>query len=78
MYARFQSRGVGSTFINISAEELMRFPVPSLPLSEQRRIAVILDQAEALRAKRRQALAKLDTLILMALKDSSMKPRHWP
>jgi hypothetical protein len=32
------------------------------PLTEQRRIAEVLDQAEALRAKRRAALVQLDTL----------------
>lgn len=35
-------------------------PVPSVP--EQRRIAVILDQADSLRDQRRQALAELDLL----------------
>ena len=36
--------------------------VPLPPLTEQRRLATILDQADALRAQRRQALAELDKL----------------
>ena len=41
---------------------LKRTEVKLPPLAEQRRIAAILDQAEALRAKRRHALTQLDTL----------------
>lgn len=47
---------------NISASEVLRFPLVLPPLDEQRRIAEVLDRAEALRAKRRAALALLDTL----------------
>jgi type I restriction enzyme S subunit len=36
--------------------------IPLPPLPEQRRIAEVLDRAEALRTKRRAALAQLDTL----------------
>lgn len=81
-YARFQSRGVGSTFINISADELAKFPVPDLPLTEQKRIAGILDAADALRAKRREALAQLDSLLqssfLDLFGDPVTNPMGWP
>src|SRR5579884_2240851 len=43
----------GSTFKQIKREDVAGITVPLIPLSEQRRIAAILDQADALRAKRR-------------------------
>ena len=46
----------------ISLSVLGLLPVPLPPLPEQRRIAAILDHADALRAKRRQVLARLDSL----------------
>ena len=42
--------------------ELERLPVPLPPLSEQGRIAEILDKADSLGAKHRAALTQLDTL----------------
>jgi type I restriction enzyme S subunit len=54
--------------------------LPSLP--EQRRIADVLDRAEALRTKRRAALAQLDTLtqsiFLDMFGDPATNPRRWP
>ena len=52
----------GATMQHVNRGEFLGTSVPLPSLDDQRRIAAILDQAEALRAKRRQALAKLDTL----------------
>lgn len=52
----------GVNINNLKNEHLddLVLPLPSLP--EQRRIAAILDHADALRAKRRQVLSSLDSL----------------
>jgi type I restriction enzyme, S subunit len=56
--------------------------IPLPPLPEQRRIADVLDRAEALRAKRRAALALLDTLtqsiFLDMFGDPVTNPKGWP
>ncbi len=61
---------------------LKRMTVILPPMEEQRRIAAILDQAEALRAKRRQALAKFDTLtqslFLEMFGDPNQPSARWP
>ena len=57
------SRCTGVNLPRLSPKQLASFRVPLPPLAEQKRIAGILDAADALRAKRREALAQLDTLI---------------
>jgi type I restriction enzyme S subunit len=47
----------------ITGQSLSRFQIPLPPLAEQKRIAAILDAADALRTKRREALAQLDVLL---------------
>jgi restriction endonuclease S subunit len=48
--------------IHLYPKDVARLKLALPPLSEQRRIAAVLDQADALRAKRREALGQLDTL----------------
>ena len=66
--------------LNIDRCKKLALLLPSLP--EQRRIAWILDKADALRAKRRAALAQLDILtqsiFLDMFGDPAMNPKGWP
>jgi hypothetical protein len=56
-FIRGQTRG------RISLGRLKQLQIPLPPLDEQRRIVDILDAANSLRAKRRESLAQLDTLL---------------
>ena len=53
----------GATQKAITNAKIRTLPIPVPPLAEQKRIARILDAADALRAKRREALAQLNTLL---------------
>lgn len=55
--ALLQSKGRGATFLEVSKAEVERVPVTIPPLPEQRRIAAILDEADALRTARTHQLA---------------------
>ena len=62
VYAKFSSRAAGATVKNLNSDIVRNVSIPLPPLEEQRRIAGILDQADALRRLRTRALDKLNTL----------------
>lgn len=61
-YKKFERLAAGATVKNLNIDLVRSVEIPLPPLDEQRRIAAILDQADALRRKRREALARLDGL----------------
>jgi type I restriction enzyme S subunit len=82
-YRRHVERvAAGININNLRNEHLDDIEIPFPPVEEQRRIAAVLDAAGALRAKRRQALAKLDTLtqaiFIDMFGDPVQNPRGWP
>jgi type I restriction enzyme S subunit len=58
-----KSKGKGATFLQVTKEDISSLEIFLPPLEEQRRIASILDKADAIRQKRQQAIAKLDELL---------------
>ncbi|WP_087483708.1 restriction endonuclease subunit S [Brachybacterium massiliense] len=64
MVSLASSRASGANLPRLSPAELLSFTVPLPPIEEQRRIASILDEADAIRAKRRTQLSHLDKLPL--------------
>ena len=61
--AELTKLGTGSTFLAIRRDDLRTFPVPLLPLKEQKRIAAILDKADAIRSKRQQSIELADQFL---------------
>jgi type I restriction enzyme S subunit len=59
----FRQGGNQSTIAHFPAVRLRALAVPLPPLPEQKRIAAILDAADALRAKRRESIEQLDSLV---------------
>lgn len=74
------ARGVAQKTVTLSS--LRDFEIPLPPLDEQKRIAAILDKADQLRQKRRQAIALLDSLtqsiFLEMFGDPVSNPKGWP
>ena len=66
------------TVKHLSAKELRAINLPLPPIPEQRRIAAILDKADALRATRREAVAKLDQLLKSVFLDMFSGSDRWP
>jgi len=77
-----QSLGNGATFKEISKAVVERIEVPLPTLDEQRRLAAILDKADALRRKRKRALDLLDgltqSIFLEMFGDPLANPMRWP
>ncbi len=75
------SRCSGVNLPRLSPKQLASFQIPLPPLAEQKRISRILDAADTLRAKRREALAELDALLqstfLYMFGDPVANPMGW-
>jgi len=80
--ANMVSLATGAGYPAVSDRIILDSGIPLPPLSEQRRIAAILDKADALRTKRREALAQLDRLaqaiFVEMFGDPAVNPKGWP
>ncbi len=78
-WLKHQAKGI--TMLNLNTSIVRALPFVYPPLAAQRRIAEVLDRAEALRAKRRAALAELDSLtqalFLDLFGDPATNPKGW-
>jgi len=67
----------GSTRAKLTKAGASKIQIPLPPLAEQKRIAGILDAADALRAKRRESIDQLDRLIQATFLEKFGDPDHW-
>jgi type I restriction enzyme, S subunit len=81
LYREFSKRATGAVVKNLNTSIVKKVQIPLPPLTEQKRIVKILDAADALRVKRRETLAQLDTLLqstfLDMFGDPVTNPKGW-
>ncbi len=74
-------KATGASYPAVSDKTILGSYIPFPPLDEQRHIAAVLDKADELRTKRRQALAHLDVLTQSIFHsifgDVSLNDREW-
>lgn len=79
---KLEKNAKGSTFKQISRDDIASLQIPLPPLDEQKRIAGILDKADAIRRKRAESLKLLDDLLratfLDMFGDPSSNPKNHP
>jgi type I restriction enzyme S subunit len=76
-----EALGSGTTFKEVSKGIVERFKIPLPPLEEQRRIAAILDKADEVRRKRKEAIRLTEELLkstfLDLFGDPVTNPKGW-
>ncbi|WP_373532853.1 restriction endonuclease subunit S [Vampirovibrio sp.] len=82
IYSEFERRAAGATVKNLNIDLVRSVEIPLPPLAEQKRIAAILDQADALRKARRRAIERLNDLSQSIFYEMFGDPSHakesWP
>jgi len=80
-YLTSVAAGAAGSMPKISGAKLRAMPLPLPPLEEQRRIADILDKADAIRRKRKEAIALTEQLLrstfLEMFGDPVTNPKGW-
>jgi len=82
MAPRIADMGTGATFKEVSKAAMARVLIPLPPLGQQKRIAAVLDEADAIRSKRQKATALTEALLrsifLKMFGDPGVNPQGWP
>src|SRR5690606_10427539 len=79
--ANLASRTITTSIPGLNRDDLYQTKIPLPPLEEQKRIAAILDKAEAIRRKRQQAIKLADdflrSVFLEMFGDPVTNPKGW-
>jgi type I restriction enzyme, S subunit len=82
MISMATARSDGANLPRLAPKKLLDFPVLLPPLAEQRRIADVLDKADAIRRKRHERLQLFDQLLhstfIEMFGDPITNPKNWP